>query len=143
MGAELQAESYSTPKVLPYVHSHIPSCIHNYLLTRIIITCRSQPCFGNFMAAGRDVSPNAQHPSLLKPSAVVIAAAEKLVLHHWSTPVAASRPLAAKAIWHRVLHTHFIKEMQKRKKEYGSSMKWRDFVTVTLRAAIKLGFFGA
>lgn len=124
MGAELQAENYSTQKILPYqtqLHSHIPSCIHNYALTHFVITFGSQSCFGNFMTAGRAISSKPQHPSSVKLYTIIIAAARKLVLHHLHAPVTASGFLAAKAIWCRILDTPFIKEIQK--KEYSSTIK--------------------
>lgn len=92
------------------------------------------------MAAGRDISSNAQHPSLIKPYAIIIATAKKLVLHHLNAPVTTPGLLAAKAIWCRILNSLFIREA---KKEHSCSIKWRDFVTVTLKEVIMLVIFRA
>lgn len=123
------------------LHSHIPSCIRNYILTRVIITFGSQSCFGNYMATGRDVSSNAQHPSLVKPYAIIIVTAKKLVLHHLNAPVTASGLQAAKAIWCRVLNTLFIKEMLKRNTVLALN---RDILLLNSEGSYNAGvFFGA
>lgn len=98
------------------LHSHIPFCIKNYVLTCIIITLGPQSCFGNFTAAGRDISSPAQHPSPAMPRAISSAAAKKLIPHLVNVPVTAPRVLAAKAIWCTTLSTPPTKKkkMQRR-----------------------------
>lgn len=95
------------------LHSHIPFCIKNYVLTCIIITLGPQSCFGNFTAAGRDISSPAQHPSPAMPRAISSATAKKLIPHLVNVPVTAPRVLAAKAIWCTTLSTPPTKKKKK------------------------------